>query len=300
MFELTDLQVFKAVVEGNGITAAAKQLHRVPSNVTTRIKKLEESLGMKLFTRDRNRLQLTPTGQRLLHYADQLLSLSQRALEDLSSDAPTGQLNIGSMESSAAARLPEVLVAFHQRFSAVQIELTTGASGPLGERVLKGELDVAFIADPPRDDRLVAVPLFAEELVVVKPPSLSESSGPADLPTPLTVVGFTQGCSYRDRIEQWLEEGQRRPDRVIEIPSYHTMLSCVLAGMGIALVPRSVLRLDSAHQGLALEEPREAISHATTHLIWREDSQTSAILALLDVARQFTQLAKIPNHDRAK
>ena len=289
--DISDLQVFKAVVEAGGVTAAAEQLHRVPSNVTARIKKLEESVGLALFSRDRNRLQLTPSGQKLLAYAGQILDLRQRALDDLTSDEPVGQLGIGSMESSAAARLPDILVAFHQRYSKVHMELATGPSEPLAQKVLRGELDVAFIADPPDDDRLSAVPLFDEELVVVKPPSYGESGGPESLPEPLTVVGFTEGCSYRNRVEQWLAGGHRKADRMMEIPSYHTMLSCVMAGMGIAMVPRAVLALHPAHRGLVLETPAPDIARATTWLVWRRDSQTPAIAALATVAREFANTA---------
>lgn len=299
MLDLADLLVFKTVVEEGGITAAAKRLHRVPSNVTTRIKKLEENLGLVLFSRDRNRLQLTPSGQRLLEYAHQLLALRDRAMEELLSDAPSGPLNIGSMESSAAARLPDILVDFHRRFSQVQVELATGASGPLAQRVLQGSLDVAFIADPPGDDRLAAEPLFDEALVVTKPPSFDPTPGPEALPTPLTVVGFTQGCSYRDRVEQWLIEAGRRPDRVIEIPSYHTMLSCVMAGMGIAMVPEAVLGLHPAYRGLIVERPRPAISEARTYLVWRKDSETPSIRALRDVAMAFSSLVDKPDRKSA-
>lgn len=259
----------------------------MPSNITARIKKLEEGLGLSLFTRDRNRLQLTPSGQRLLHYAEQLLALRQQALDELSGDTPGGHLNIGSMESSAAARLPDMLVALHARYARLQVELATGASGIIAQRVLQGELDVAFVADPPDDARLDRVALFREELVVVKPPSLADSKGPASLPTPLTLVGFTEGCSYRHRLEAWLALGHRKADRIIEIPSYHTMLSCVLAGMGIAMVPDAVLRLHPAFRELAQEYPPDDIRHATTYLIWRADSETPAIRALVELSREF-------------
>jgi len=64
--DITDLRVFKAVVEEGGIIKAARRLHRVPSNVTTRVKQLEASLGVELFHRDRQRLHLSATGELLL------------------------------------------------------------------------------------------------------------------------------------------------------------------------------------------------------------------------------------------
>ncbi|NVK40801.1 MAG: LysR family transcriptional regulator [Oceanospirillaceae bacterium] len=281
--DISDLQVFKAVVEAGGISRAAEQLHRVPSNVTTRIQKLEESLGLALFNRERNRLRITPAGTRLLAYAEQMLQLRQQALDDLTSPVPAGTLRLGSMESTAAARLPSILVDFHARFDKVELELATGASGPLVDRVLQGKLDVALVADPVDDHRLLRLPCFEEQLVVVKPASLAHTRGPGQLPEPLTVVGFTQGCSYRDRIERWLATAHRRCDRLIEIPSHHTMLACVLAGMGVAMVPKSVLALHPTITGLSLEDPDTEIAEATTYLVWRRDSALPAITALRDI-----------------
>ena len=290
--DISDLIIFKTVVEEGGITAAARQLHRVPSNITARIKKLEESLNLQLFSRDHNRLQLTPTGQQLMGHARKMIGLHQQAMAELHSDQPMGKLSIGSMESSAAARLPSVLVRFHQCHPQVHIDLTTGASGPMVEKVLQGELDVALAADPPQDQRLNQVALFEESLVIVKPPEYGAPQGAHNLPEPLTVVGFTEGCSYRHRIETWLARDHRKPDRVIEIPSYHTMLSCVLAGMGIAMVPEAVLQLNSAYQNLIQERPEADISNAITYLIWRKNSETPAIRALAEVAMEFANIPR--------
>lgn len=295
--DIADLQVFKTVVEAGGVSRAAERLHRVPSNVTARIQKLEDQLGLALFNRERNRLRITPAGTRLLAYADQLLQLHQQAIDDLTSAEPAGPLRLGSMESTAAARLPSVLMHFHERYEKVDLELATGASGPLVDRVLKGELDVALVADPIDDQRLDTKPCFDEQLVVVKPASLSETRGPEQLPDPLTVVGFTQGCSYRNRIEHWLADGHRHCDRMIEIPSHHTMLACVMAGMGIAMVPESVLALHPTLAGLSVETPGGPISQATTYLVWRRDTTLPAIGALAEVLDDHLSLRKGDAHD---
>lgn len=284
--DIADLEVFKAVVDHGGISRAAERLHRVPSNVTARIQKLEDELGLALFFRERNRLRITPAGSRLIDYADRLLQLRQQAIDDLTDPEPAGPFRLGSMESTAAARLPQVLVEYHRRFPKVELELTTGASGRLVEGVLKGELDVALAADPVQDARLEQQPCFDERLVVVKPAALSETRGPQALPQSLTVVGFTQGCSYRNRIEQWLAQGQRHCDRMIEIPSHHTMLACVMAGMGIAMVPRAVLALHPMLDGLSVEAPGAPHEEATTFLLWRRDRSLPAIDALRTLLRE--------------
>ncbi len=107
------LQIFKAVVEEGGIGPAARKLHRVQSNVTTRIQRLEASLGAQLFVREKRRLFLSPAGELFLGYVDQLLKISEQARSAVLSDAPRGVLRIGTLESTAASRLPPLLSRYH-------------------------------------------------------------------------------------------------------------------------------------------------------------------------------------------
>lgn len=123
--DLSALNIFRAVVRENGVTRAAAKLNRVQSNVTTRIRQLEETLGTDLFIRDGRRLVLTPAGETLLPYAERLLALAEEARHAVSENRPQGRLRLGTMESTAASRLPRVLAAYHQRWPQVTLELTT-------------------------------------------------------------------------------------------------------------------------------------------------------------------------------
>src|ERR1041385_6937007 len=105
--DLAALEIFKAVVEQGGVNKAAARLHRVPSNVTTRVRQLEAQLGTKLFLREGRRLTLSAEGKVLLDYANQLLRLSSEARSALRSGKPRGTLRIGSLESTAAAPLAQ-------------------------------------------------------------------------------------------------------------------------------------------------------------------------------------------------
>ena len=104
--DFSSLQLFKAVADEGGISAAAKKLHRVPSNVTTRIQQLEASLGTALFVRKNRRLFLSPAGELFLSYVEQLLELAEQARAAVAGDEPRGVLRIGTLESTAASRLP--------------------------------------------------------------------------------------------------------------------------------------------------------------------------------------------------
>src|SRR5687767_6925768 len=112
--DLAALQVFKAVADCGGITRAAARLNRVQSNVTTRVKQLEERLGTPLFHRRNRKLILSEEGKVLLEYAERLLNLSAEANAAVRGRAaPRGALRLGSLESTAATRLPPLLARYH-------------------------------------------------------------------------------------------------------------------------------------------------------------------------------------------
>src|SRR6202048_4950853 len=129
--DLVDLQVFKSVVDEARTIKAARNLHRVPSSVTPRIKQLETSLGVMLFHRDRQRLHLSPTGELLLAYAERLIQLSNEARAVVSGGMPKGALKLGALESTTASRLPRILADFHRRYPEVRLELKTGTNDDL-------------------------------------------------------------------------------------------------------------------------------------------------------------------------
>src|SRR5262249_10450689 len=139
--DLAALEIFKAVAEQGGITKAAVRLHRVQSNVTTRVKQLEERLGATLFLRHRRRLVLSPEGKVLLEYADRLLQLSAEAEAALRDDTPRGVLRMGALESVAATRLPPILSRYHRAYPDVRLELVTGTTGALVAKVLAADVE---------------------------------------------------------------------------------------------------------------------------------------------------------------
>src|SRR5580765_6800805 len=104
MFSIKELEIFRAVAESGGITRAAARLHRVQSNVTTRVKQLEARVGKPLFHRAKRRLVLSADGKLLLEYAERLLRLSSEAESALRAGAPRGAFRLGALESTAAAR----------------------------------------------------------------------------------------------------------------------------------------------------------------------------------------------------
>lgn len=277
--DLESLHIFKAVVDHGGITRAAAQLNRVQSNITTRIKNLEERLGVQLFQRRAGKLVLSAEGSVLLAYAEQLLRLSAEAENALRSGTPRGTLRIGTMESTAAARLPPLLAQYHRSYPDVQIELATGTSGGLLERVHRFEVEAAFVAEPFQAADLDLIEVFTEELVLIAARHAPRIESAKDVQK-RTLIAFSSGCSYRRILEEWLGMSSVMPARVLELASYHAIVACVAAGSGIAIVPRSVLGVVRADDDVAVFELPPTVARARTCLVWRRGHQSVALEAM--------------------
>ncbi|MGE8318061.1 MAG: LysR substrate-binding domain-containing protein [Comamonas sp.] len=279
--DLPSLEIFLQVAQTGSITRAAEQLARAQSNVTTRIQQLEESLGVPLFVREARRMVLTPQGTLLQGYATRLLALAEEARQALQPGLPQGRLRLGSMESTAAARLPQPLARFHQAWPQVALELSTAPSRQLVERVLSFELDAALVAWPApdiaADAPLVLTPMYEEPLCMILPQGVDPAARPLAVST---LAAFTEGCTYRRLGEAWMREvhgdGAGRWS-VLELASYHAIVACVAAGGCVAVAPRIILEL------MRDAPPVQAVPlpSCTTMLLRRTGYQSPALDALL-------------------
>jgi len=280
--DLESLKIFRTVVDEGGIIRAASKLNRVQSNVTTRIRQLEEHLGTRLFRREGRSLRLSAEGQTLLVYADRLLRLADEAVGQMRAGKPKGVFRLGSLESTAGSRLAPILARYHTLYPDVVVELATGTAGALVTRVMNFELEAAFVSEPFTAPGLKAHPVFEEQLVLITPRSMRKVLGPGDIGRS-TLIAFAQGCSYRKRIEEWLGSANVMPARILEFASYQAMIACVAAGTGFAVVPKSVLEVLRAIRSVRQHVLPKRVARNRTFIVWNGDPSPAlnGLLALL-------------------
>ncbi|HEX9463992.1 MAG TPA: LysR family transcriptional regulator [Alphaproteobacteria bacterium] len=281
-----DLRIFEAVARLGGMNRAAAELNTVQSNVTARIRLLEERLGAPLFDRHSRGVELTAAGRRLLPYATRvgrLLAEARRAVED--NGVPKGPLDIGSLETTAAVRLPPVLAAYAARYPEVDLVLNTGTSAEMIERVLARKLEAAFVCGPVDHPELVQEPVFEEELVLVTAPSIRRLDA---LPRgdDLKIVVLRAGCSYRQKLEDILARRGIVGLRRLEFGTIDGIIGCVMAGLGVTLLPLSVVESASRAGKLAYHPLPANEGRVETAFVRRRDAFVStALAAFLDCAR---------------
>lgn len=293
----SSLEIFCAVATEQSVTRAARHLARVQSNVTMRVQQLEEELQVQLFSRSGKRMSLTPSGRTMLDYAQRLLYLAEEARLAMNPEQQPGRLSIGAMESTAAARLPALLSKYHCRWPQVELEISIGTSRSLVEDVERGRLDCVFVADSSflgtRDPRpkfaargLRATRAYREDLLLVLPPNHPTVSKPTDLKLK-TLAAFSDGCAYRNVLEQWLGIARFEADgdwKVTEFVSYHAILASVAAGSCFALCPRSILNLQRVPMDICVQK----IATIDTYLVAQSNYQSNAYKELLQFLQAWT------------
>ena len=278
---MSDLLTFSTVARLGGITRAAEELNTVQSNVTQRVKALEAEIGTALFERHSRGMTLTGAGRRLLPYAQRMAALSHEAVLAARDDGePKGPLSIGSMETTAAVRLPMLLAEFHRRYPAVRLTLRTAPTADLVAAVLDGALDGAFVAGPIEHAELTSTLAFREELVLVTARKWSSLASlragtPESGPTALV---FRTGCTYRQRLEQVFSEFGWPSAARFELGTLDGMVGCVAADMGVTLLPRAVVERDHVVSDISIHALGASQARVDTLFIQRRSAHQYSAL----------------------
>ena len=290
--DVADLRIFEAVARLGVMSRAAAELNTVQSNVTTRIRSLEESLGCRLFERHASGVSLTDEGRRLLPYAQRIPQLLRDAARVVRDDGvPRGALVIGSLETTAALRLAPLLADYASACPEVDLTLRTGTTCELIEAVRKGSVDGAFVCGPVVDPELDSRPMFREELVLVAARGV-ESIDSLVASGDVKILVLRAGCSYRQRLEALLARLGVPTPRMLEFGTLEAIYACAGAGLGITMLPRALVERASAAATLSLLTlaAGEAIVD-TVFLRRREAFATTALTVFLARVEQASELS---------
>lgn len=236
--ESSELRIFRAVAQAGSITKAAQALGYVQSNVTARIQQLESDLNTQLFYRQRGMI-LTPTGEKLLAYAEKIIYLldeADKALNDCCN--PSGSLSIGAVHTVSAIRLPEILSQYHKAYPKVDLSLITSQSDELIYKIKHFQLDGAFVkAQSFSDENIVSELVVEETLVLISNPKYDNIEDLYSKPFLMS----TAGCPNRTQLENWLKSKGVHNIRYMEFNNLTSIIEGVIADLGASFVPKSTI-----------------------------------------------------------
>ncbi|MDR2059834.1 MAG: LysR family transcriptional regulator [Acinetobacter sp.] len=240
--QIKSLEIFMRVVKLGSFSEAAKVLHTVQSNVTSHIKKLETELKVELLHRQ-NPVQPTRAGMQLYSYAEKMLHLQKELLDTFAHHqlAANFPLEIGSMETTAAVRLPALFRNLQESTPDFPFALSTAPSRELIDLVKASKLDCAFVANHAPIEGMFNFHVWTEKLVLISskkaPPQLSK-----EYLLQKKFIAFKQGCSYRKAIDLFLSSYHLPAVNIIEMGSLDGIVSCVSLDVGLAILPISYVQ----------------------------------------------------------
>lgn len=283
------------VVKLGSFSEAAKHLHTVQSNVTSHIKKLEHELKVEILLRQ-NPILPTRAGLQLYRYAEQMINLQKEIVQAFSQIQPVQNfpLTLGSMETTAAVRLPILLQDLQKIQPNLPIMLSTGSSRDLIDQVKASQLDCAFIANDQPIAELFNYHVWTEQLVLI-----TARNAPQQLSTTYLshqkFIAFKQGCSYRKAIDLFLSSHHLAATNILEMGSLDGIVSCVSLGVGVAILPLSYIQQSYFYPHICVHEITEDIATIHTYLIAEQPNKWSSNMTYF-----IDQLPALTRHHHGK
>lgn len=279
-----DLKIFEAVATNGSFTKAAEAMFTVQSNVTARIKNLEEEFGADLFNRTSRKVVLTSAGETLMQYSKQIDHLMQEAKKDIKKFSQvSGNLKIGCIETTMAFKVPDILSRFTESYPDVDLEFKSQMRSDLINDVINYKLDAAFVSAPINSPELEQLHIKEEQLVILAPaqgPELKELL----MNQPLKIIVFDQGCVFRARLEAWLNSKGIIQYKSIVLNSLEGIINFVEAGLGISILPAELIEQYYAGRKLKTHTLNKELGTMSTVLIYRKNvPQSRALKAFVEM-----------------
>jgi len=249
LLETRQLLAFKTIVDAGGFTKAARQLHLTQSALSHQIKTLETQLGMQVFARIGKRVTLTQAGEVLLRYAIPVLRQLLEARQTLSQlqEPGHGRLRVSSATYSCYQILPFVVREFHTVYPQVELFVSAEYTNKAVEGLLGGDIDLGVFVLPSSTEGLYVEQLCQDELVVIVAPSHPWARRQriqwADLATQMLITYDRSSETYQ-KIQRELHDRGITIKETMEVRHGPAVMEMVKVGLGVAMVPRWVVRDD--------------------------------------------------------
>jgi len=275
---LNDLKLFEAVAHYGSFTKAAEAMFTVQSNVTARIKILEQEFGAALLVRTSRKVELTAAGKSILNYSRQINNLLEAAKLSVGKEQSlNGPFRLGLLETTLTQQGPEIVNRMADVHPLIDLHLTSGMRDALISQVLNYRLDAALIPGPIRHDELEQLPMEDERIVIVAPMQVRSLENLLAQPR-IKVIVSGEGCVFRARLEAWLISHNILNYHKTVVNSVEGTIRFIESGIGFSMLPEKIIStFYSGRNVRTLPLPSE-IGTLTNTLIYRKENATSPVL----------------------
>jgi DNA-binding transcriptional LysR family regulator len=266
--DISKLRIFTTVARVGNFTRAAELLYLTQPTVSQQLATLEAQIGAPLIERLPRRLRLTPAGEALLPYAEQILALAEAGGEAARAAAGLADrtLRLGAGHTLATYLLPDLLSRYRARHPRRTVRISVGNTAELLEQVASGAVELALVGSPAEHAKLTITPFMHDRLVVIVAPDdpwAARGAIPLDELRERTLLTREPGSALHATVERLLGSATLAGDGVILLGETEAIKRSVEAGLGVALV-----------QGIAVEREVAAGNLCALGLSGADDTRT--------------------------
>lgn len=279
--ELYQLRSLAAIVNAGNFSRAAESLHISQPALTHQIKSLEEELGHALFERGARQVRLTSQGKLFYGYAQRIINLAEEGRHALAQyDEGAGRLTLGAGTTTILCRLPEWLQQYRANMPRVELSVRAGSSMEVIEAVLQDRVDFGLVTSPVPDRRILAFPLYQDEILLLAAPGLTPAAELAwtDLKRAPFLL-FPKGSGFRKYVDDLFRRLGFEPRVALEIDSIEGIRQLAAIGMGLSFLPRIAVEAELKASALVALQPEPVMNlFRTTSLVYRKDKLWTPVM----------------------
>jgi DNA-binding transcriptional LysR family regulator len=283
LMELRHLRYFVAVAEALSFTKAAEKLHTAQPSLSRQIRDLEDELGVRLLHRTKQLVTLTDEGRSFLADAKRLVALAAETVESVRrlNTGETRVLNVGYVSNLFYDLLPKTLASFHQSFPTVSVNLFDLSCGEQFRALEDGKLDLGFVGlHEPIARRGLEFRTIASYKTVVALPNDNSCAAKTTIDlkdlAPMFFIGMSESSypGYRDWLTKTCQRAAFTPKVLQDVDLERTMIHAVAAGLGVALVPEQLKKLE--HENVVFRSLNPTVSTEGC-VAWRSENSSAAL-----------------------
>jgi len=273
---LRDLEYICAVADQKHFSKASEACNVSQPTLSGQIKKLEASLGVKLFERGHKGIRVTPVGEEIIQIAREARQSVSR-IQDVAAaaqDPLAGHLSLGLIPTIAPYLIPLFVGQLSSDIPKLSVAYREDITERLTEDLLSGELDAAILATPPEDSNLTSLPLYSEPFWMIYPEEhpLSQLKSAAMKDVNMDdLLLLTEGHCFRDHALSVCGPDNAPRQQSLRATSLETLINLVASGQGMTLVPALAMRTGWFYDmGLESKKVTDKHAHREVHITYRK------------------------------
>src|SRR5246127_1983113 len=292
MLDFRSIETFLWVVKLGSFRGAAQRLNTTQPAISQRIAQLEREMGVKLLNRDHRVASPTPSGRQMMVYAEKLIGLRSEMMAEVGErSAMRGALRLGVAETVVHTWLSRLIKSVNTAYPNLSLEIEVDITPNLTARLLAQEIELAFMLGPLSASSVSNRVLCDYPIGFLASPSLGLGNGPLrvhDL-AKFPIITFPRKSQPYEIVRSLFNRPDLPPIRLHASASLATVIHMAVEGLGIAVIPTSIVENELADGRLQLLATELKIPPLTFSASWLASPDTLAVELVADLAARIAQ-----------